>query len=143
MSQPRHLIARLLYSDSSIDGAVLFLRIAIGTMLITSAITKSQDYPFLASSFPDLFGLGEGGTVTAIAIAELVTACLLVAGLLVRPAALLVACGMFAATFVLFPDKSFAQGELSLVYCCIAVTLLISGAGRYSLDSFYFRQSAG
>ena len=46
--------------------------------------------------------------------------------------------GMFVATFVAFPDKSFADGELSFVYMGIYIFLIISGGGEYSLDRLFF-----
>jgi uncharacterized membrane protein YphA (DoxX/SURF4 family) len=45
---------------------------------------------------------------------------------------------MFVATFIAFPDKSFAAGELSFVYMGIYIMLLISGGGRYAIDAFMF-----
>jgi putative oxidoreductase len=83
------------------------------------------------------------------AYSELICAILLLAGLLTRLDALLLACTMFVATFVVqLPDalrdpqgggnKLFAalRGiELPLALLAICVALLLLGGGRLSLDS--------
>ena len=97
-------------------------------------ITKLQDYEMLYPSFPDLLGLGGGTTLTIITLIEVGCSALLIIGLLVRPASIILAIGMFTATFIAFPHKTFAQGELSFVYMGIYLALAISGGGRYAFD---------
>ncbi len=109
--------------------------------MLTHGITKVQNYDMLLSTFPDPLGIGTGASITLIALAEVGCSCLLIIGLFVRISAIILAFGMFVATFLAFPGQSFAQGELSFVYMGIYVFLAISGGGWYSLDNLFFRVS--
>lgn len=120
------------------DSAILFLRLFIGAMMLTHGIGKIQGYDYLVNSFPDPFGIGHAASFTLITIAEVGFSMALMVGLFTRLAALGLAFGMFVATFIAFPDKSFADGELSFVYMGIYIFMVISGGGGYSLDKLFF-----
>lgn len=116
------------------DKATLFLRLFIGAVLFTEAITKSQQYPWLEQEYPTLFGIDGADTVSIVGILELIAGLLITIGLFTRITAGIMAVAMLSAAFLLFPDQTFAQGELKFVYAGIYVTLAIGGGGRYALD---------
>ena len=60
------------------DTATLFLRLFIGVVLFTQAITKSQQYPFLEGEYPAIGGLSAAEVVSAIGVLELVAGGLLI-----------------------------------------------------------------
>lgn len=127
-----------LSSDQWFDAAVLFMRIFVGAMMLTHGIGKLQNYNAIVNSFPDPFGIGSAVSFTLITLAEVGCSVLIIMGLLTRLATLPLIFGMFVATFLAFPDKTFAEGELSFVYMGIYVMLFISGGGRYALDALFF-----
>lgn len=127
-----------LSSDRWFDSAILFMRIFIGAMMLTHGIGKLQNYNAIVNSFPDPLGIGSAVSFAIITFVEVGCSVLIIMGLCTRLATLPLIFGMFVATFIAFPDKSFAAGELSFVYMGIYIMLLISGGGRYAIDAFMF-----
>lgn len=123
-----------LTAASKADSAILFLRLFIGTILFTQAITKSQQYPWLEQEYPSLWGLSSADVVSLVGIIEAVAGALLAVGLFTRVTSAVMTVVMIGAAFLLFPHQSFDQAELKVVYGGIYIFLLIAGAGRYSLD---------
>lgn len=123
-----------LTAASKADSAILFLRLFIGTILFTQAITKSQQYPWLEQEYPSLWGLSSADVVSLVGIVEAVAGALLAVGLFTRITSAVMTVVMIGAAFLLFPHQSFDQAELKVVYGGIYIFLLIAGAGRYSLD---------
>jgi len=117
------------------DAGLLAVRLFAGLALaLTHGVGKLPPSPrFLAGveemgfPAPVLFGW-------AAALAEAVGGALIAAGLLTRPAALSVLFTMLVAAF-LREGPSFADKEKALLYGAIALMLLLTGAGRYSLDA--------
>jgi putative oxidoreductase len=120
------------------DKAALFLRIFIGTLLFTQAITKSQDYLWLEQQYPSIWGIPPSTILSMVGVIEAIAGVMLTIGLLTRYCASVMAALMFAAAFIFFPHQDFAEGELKFVYTGIYITLAISGGGRYSLDTIIF-----
>lgn len=84
-------------------------------------------------------GLNPGYLMALLAgSAEFFGGLALVAGLLVRPAAAALAFAMLVAIFAVHWSKGFFAGsggyEYALVLCAASLSLLFSGAGRYSVD---------
>ena len=124
------------------DKATLFLRLFIGALLFTQAITKSQQYPWLESEYPTILGIDGASVVTIVGLLELIAGVMLTVGLLTRLVAIVMAIAMLAAAFVFFPGQSFDQSELKVVYAGIYVALAISGGGRYAFDTIIFVKRA-
>ena len=124
------------------DKATLFLRLFIGALLFTQAITKSQQYPWLESEYPTILGIDGASVVTIVGLLELIAGVMLTVGLLTRLVAIVMAIAMLAAAFLFFPGQSFDQSELKVVYAGIYVALAISGGGRYAFDTIIFVKRA-
>ena len=127
-----------LSSDRWFDSAILFMRIFIGAMMLTHGIGKIQNYNAIVNSFPDPLGIGSAASFTLITLIEVGCSVLIIMGLFTRLATLPLIFGMYIATFIAFPEKTFAEGELSFVYMGIYIMLLVSGGGRYALDALFF-----
>lgn len=127
-----------LSSDRWFDSAILFMRIFIGAMMLTHGIGKIQNYNAIVNSFPDPLGIGSAVSFTLITLTEVGCSVLIIMGLFTRLATLPLIFGMYIATFIAFPEKTFAEGELSFVYMGIYIMLLVSGGGRYALDALFF-----
>jgi putative oxidoreductase len=71
--------------------------------------------------------------------AELVGGALLALGLATRPAAFLIASTMIVAGFKAH-GGSLKEGELAFTYLAVALCLMLTGAGRYGIDTFLRRR---
>jgi putative oxidoreductase len=69
------------------------------------------------------------------ALAEFVGGLLLAAGLLTRPAAFVVTVHFLVVAFVAHAGDTFRERELALMFGVVALTLLLTGPGRYSADA--------
>ena len=83
---------------------------------------------------PELFAWGSG-------FAELVCGLLLAAGLLTRPAAFFIVINMTVAVLLAHAGDAFGDREKALLFGVIALTFLIIGAGRYSVDALLQRRA--
>ena len=68
-------------------------------------------------------------------LAELAGGLLLAIGLATRPAAFLVASTMTVAAFMQHRTDPFARKELALLYLAVAACVMLTGAGRFSVDA--------
>jgi putative oxidoreductase len=75
----------------------------------------------------------------AAALAEAVGGTLIAVGILTRPAALFVLFTMLVAAFMR-EGPAFADKEKALLYGAVALMLVLTGAGRYSLDAALARR---
>jgi len=134
----------------STDASALMLRIAAGLIFIPHGYSKVFGSGGPSAFAADLPGYGVPSFLGYLAAyAELFGAILLIVGLLTRLDALLLAGTMFVAAFVVqLPDAlrdpdaagrrffaSMRAIELPLALFSIAVTLLLVGPGRFSLDA--------
>jgi putative oxidoreductase len=132
------------------DASALILRIAAGLIFIPHGYSKVFGSGGPAAFAADLPGYGVPSFLGYLAAyAEFFGAILLIAGLLTRIDALLLAGTMFVAAFVVqLPDvlrdpdaagnrffASMRAIELPLALLAIMVTLLLIGPGRFSLDA--------
>jgi putative oxidoreductase len=121
--------------------ALLVLRVWLGlTMLLNHGLAKAKGFSSMASNFADPLGVGNTTSLALVVLAEVVASALLILGLLTRFAALMLAVTMAVAFLIahkgaLSGDRS---GELAFIYLAGYVTLLLAGAGRFSLDKSLF-----
>lgn len=78
----------------------------------------------------------------AAAFAEFAGGLLLAAGLLTRPASLLILFTMATAAFIRHAPDPFSGKEKALLFLFVALLFLLAGAGRYSLDALLARRRA-
>jgi putative oxidoreductase len=127
------------------DVAALMLRLTAGAIFLPHGFAKVFGQGGVAAFAADLPSYHLPMFLGYIAAyAELAGAVLLIAGLLTRIDALLLACTMFIAAFVvLLPDalhdaptffSIIKTIELPLSLLAINVAILFLGAGRFSLD---------
>jgi putative oxidoreductase len=132
-------IYRFLSTERWSDSAVFFMRIFVGVLMLIHGIGKINNYEMLFATFPDPLGIGSATSLGLMIGAETLCSLLLIVGLFVRPAAAVLAVGMFVASFLAVPGEPFAAHELAFVYMGIYVMLFIAGGMRYSLDRIFFR----
>jgi putative oxidoreductase len=79
-------------------------------------------------------------TMLAI-ISEFLGSIAVIVGLLTRLAAFGIMCTMATAAYSMFTSKnSYMAAHLPLALCGMAITLALTGAGQYSLDSYLVKR---
>lgn len=129
---------RLSFLPKSTDLGLLALRLWLGaTMLINHGLPKLTNFETMSSKFPALFGLSSQVNLGLAVFGEVACSALLIVGLFTRLASLSLAITMAVAFFVVHKASLAAgpgSGELAFIYLAGYVTLLLTGAGRYSVD---------
>ena len=121
--------------SSAADLGLLLLRVFVGLSLAFAhglgKLPPSERFlggvAEMGFPLPVLFGW-------AAALSEFAGGILLALGLLTRPAALFVGITMAVAAFIREAGSPFGERELALLYGAAVVMLLLTGAGRYSID---------
>lgn len=122
-------------SPVAVDFCLLFLRVFGGAFMITHGLPKMEKLMAGGEiSFYDPFGFGDTFALTLAVFAEVICASLLIIGLLTRPAAIFLIITMAVAAFMAHAGDPFGKKEMSLLYLLIYVTVLVTGAGRFSID---------
>jgi putative oxidoreductase len=120
----------------SIDKGLLLLRVGFGlTLAFGHGVNKLFSLgKFIRNVERQGFPLPEVMGPIAM-LSELAGGILLALGLATRPAATFVAATMVGAAFVAHANDPFSKKELALAYALVALVLLVTGPGRYSIDA--------
>ena len=125
--------------DPWVSLGLLVLRVGTGVLLLYGhGWGKLVDFGSKAGKFADPIGLGSELSLALVVFAEVVCASLLVAGLWTRVAAVPIIMFMLVAVFAQHAGDPWAKKELGLLYLVPALTLALTGAGIFSLDSVFF-----
>ncbi len=117
------------------DLGLLFLRVAVGCLMLTHGIPKFQ--MLLAGGeiqFADPIGLGVTFSLAMAVFAEAICSFLLIIGLKTRLASIPLIITMFVAAFIVHSSDPWAVKEKAILYLCMYIVLLFTGAGNYSVD---------
>src|SRR6476469_4028217 len=130
---------------------LLFIRIWLGYRMITASyssvidiIFHPQERAFFEKWFGDELHFPFPLVMAFLAKAtELCGGIFLLLGLFTKVSASLIAFTMFVATITANLGKDFTiDGGFTISYCLFALILLLSGAGKYSLDYLFFEKLA-
>lgn len=139
----KKLLNFFLFGKSTGEGAaslgLLILRVAAGVLMMTHGWSKIQNFEGMVQSGFDPVGMGDTLSVVMLIGAEFIAALFIVLGLLTRLSAVPLIVAMSVAAFVAHASDPLQVKELSLIYLTIFASLMITGAGKYSLDSILFR----
>ena len=116
---------------------LLVLRLAVGGMMLTHGWPKMQRLLATPDKFLDPIGLGPEVTLTLAVFSEVVCAVLIMLGAATRLAAMPLLITMLVAAFVTHADDPFNKMELALLYGAGSMTLVLTGAGKYSVDGWW------
>lgn len=130
--------------------ALLLLRVGAGAMMMLGhGISKIENFSVLKDKWHVVqlwpFSLMDNPvSLVATIVAEVLASALLMLGLMTRPAALLIAFTMAVAAFEVHAKapwiaKDGPSKEMALLYLLPAVTVLVAGAGKYSLDALIYK----
>ena len=127
--------------SKNIDLSLLILRIAGGALMLTHGVGKMEAlFGSEPIQFPDPIGLGATTSLTLAVFAEVLCALFLIIGFATRFSALPLLITMFVAVFIIHIADPFAKQELPLLYATIYLVILITGAGKYSIDNIIFNK---
>jgi putative oxidoreductase len=115
---------------------LLLLRLTVGGMMIVShGWGKLIEFGEKSSVFPDPLGVGSMMSLSVTVFAEVFCAIAIILGLATRFVALPLVITMFVAAFIVHVDDPWQKKEFALLYLFPFLTLVFTGAGRFSLDA--------
>jgi putative oxidoreductase len=124
--------------------AWLLLRLGAGLMMMYAhGWGKLSKFGELMEVFPDPIGLGSTVSLALTVFAEFFCALAIALGFLTRLAAMPLVITMLVAVLVVHADDPFGKKELALLYLLPLLTLILTGAGRFSLDAFIAKKLWG
>jgi putative oxidoreductase len=121
-------------NTATIDLVLLFLRVAIATLMLTHGIPKLASLASGNVQFPGLFGLSPEFSLTLAVFAEVICSILILVGLATRLAVVPLITTMLVAVFYIHAADAFAKQELAIMYLVSYLILFITGSGKYSVD---------
>ncbi|WP_324719107.1 DoxX family protein [Salinimicrobium sp. HB62] len=124
-----------------VDLGLAFLRIGAGALMLTHGTPKLLKlFSSEEITFADPFGLGMGITLALVVFAEFICSILVIIGLGTRVAVIPLLITMSTAAFYIHASDPFQRKELALIHLLIFAVLLITGAGKYSLDFYWLKR---
>ncbi|MCE2935445.1 MAG: DoxX family protein [Cyclobacteriaceae bacterium] len=118
----------------SFDAGVLLVRICCALMLL-HGWSKFVHFAEDSKEWPDPFHVGSTFSYSLTVFAELFCTIFLVFGLFTRMALVPLIILMLVIVFIIHGEDPFADREHALMYLLSYFALLITGPGKYSLDS--------
>ncbi|WP_342686557.1 DoxX family protein [Aequorivita flava] len=124
-----------------LDILLLILRLTAGIFMLTHGMGKFQTlFGSEPIQFLDPLGVGATASLALTVFAEVACSILLIFGMGTRLAALPLLITMGVATFIIHSNDGFAKQELPLLYAVIYITIIVMGAGKYSIDYLLSRK---
>ena len=130
-------------NSSQRDWSLMAIRVAAGAMMLTHGIPKLITL-FTADSvqFASVFGMSPTLSLSLAVSAEVFCSILILVGFATRYAAVPLLITMLVAALNIHAADPFAKQELPLLYAAMYTTLIISGAGKFSIDSLISKQQS-
>lgn len=113
---------------------LLLLRVGVSGFMLTHGFPKLLKVMNGNMQFGDPYGLGAEVSLVLAAFAEGICSILVILGLGTRLAVIPLIFTMVTVVFVVHGNDPFGRQELPLLYLLVYITLLITGAGKYSID---------
>ena len=117
------------------DIAKLLLRLSFGGIMLTHGIPKFMKF-FTGEElqFADPIGIGETPSLILTVFSEVICSILIVIGFKTKLATIPSIITMLVAVFVVHISDPFDRMEMGLLYLCGYLSILLLGAGKYSVD---------
>lgn len=119
---------------------LLVLRLGLGGLIVLAhGWTKLSNYGVMSGQFADPIGLGPSLSFALTVFAEFFCGLAVVFGFLTRLAVVPLIIQFLVLEFIVHPADPWQTKEFVLLFLIPWVTLLFTGAGRYSIDFVMFR----
>jgi len=127
------------------DAGLLVLRlVGVSPLLMKHGLEKVFTFSAMAAHFPNPLHIGPVPTLVFAMLSDAICSTLLILGLATRWAALICLINISAAWALVHHFQFFGHGEdhgeVMVLYIAIMLTLLLSGAGKYSIDGWLARR---
>ena len=121
------------------DVGLLLLRLGPGCIMAkVHGWGKVMHFSEYSADFYNFLGLGSAFSLGLVVFAELVCSILIVLGFFTRLATIPLIIAMMVIVFDVNAGKEIFKFETPLLFMMIFVVLMITGAGKYSLDYKFF-----
>ncbi|SHJ95465.1 DoxX family protein [Epilithonimonas mollis] len=130
-------------SENVLNLLTLTLRLFIGISMLTHGLPKLEK--LIANDkieFMSFLGLGSAITLVLVVFAEVACSVFIILGFLTRFAAIPLMITMLVAFFIVHGPDEYSEKELSLLYFFFYFSILILGAGKYSVDWIFSKKEA-
>jgi putative oxidoreductase len=128
---------RILTSTSSpaaINAGLLILRVGIATLLLPGGYQKIANFATIKTQFVNFLGLGPTVSLALCIFAEFFCSLLILAGLFTRLATIPLIINFLVIIFMAGAKDLWGKDQHVALYLLVWITLLLTGAGRYSVD---------
>lgn len=115
---------------------LLILRLGFGGLMLTHGLPKIARLSASPIVFPDPLGVGSGLSLVLALIGEVIAPVFIIIGLKTKLATIPAIVTMFVAAFVVHFNDPFSKKEMALLYLFAFLVILLSGAGKYSVDAY-------
>ncbi|MEO5651070.1 MAG: DoxX family protein [Ginsengibacter sp.] len=122
------------YSTSAFNFGMLVLRFMTGVLLMSHGYTKLVGFSEMQNTFYNFMGLGSTVSLVLIIFAEFFCSIFLILGLFTRFACIPIIVAMGVAVFSVSHGHIFSTGEKGTLFLTMAITILLCGPGRISVD---------
>jgi len=130
------------FSEASASVGLLVLRIGAGGLLLFGhGLPKLMHFSERAAGFADPIGAGPAVSLALVVFAEVFCSLFVMFGLATRLAAIPPVIFFLIAALVHHAADPWAKKELAFVYLVAFLTLILTGAGSYSLDGLLRRRN--
>jgi putative oxidoreductase len=123
------------YNAGAFNTALLVLRLGFGVLLLHHGYQKFSNFQQTEGYMMNFMGLGKPVSTALVVFAELFCSLLVIIGLFTRlaciPIIILFAVIIFKATGADY----FGKSELPTAYIIPFIALLLTGAGKFSIDN--------
>lgn len=129
------------FKQSHLDVWLLVVRVLVAAFMLTHGLPKF--YKLMAGGeiqFREVFGMSAALSLSLAVFSEVICSTFILIGLATRLASIPLMITMLVAAFVAHGSDPFNRKELPLLYCVVYLSLLILGAGRYSVDHLLTRR---
>ncbi len=117
------------------DLGLLLLRVTVGSMLLGHGVGKMADLFSGSREFPDPLGIGPTFSLILAGFAEFVCSLFVILGIKTRLSAIPIVITMLVAGLVVQRGDPWGEKELAFLYAAAFLTLVLTGGGRFGLDS--------
>ncbi len=126
-------------NQSSTNFALFLLRMTAAVLMIPHGYDKLAHFADMKAKFISFMGLGNAVSLALVIFAEFFCSLMLAAGMLTRFVLIPLIINMTVAVFTAHKGEIFGTGQNAFLFLTIYVFLLITGAGKISVDNALFK----